>query len=183
MFATPQTITLNPMYGHLTLTQSVTITGPGAAAHGGAQHGRGTPQFRILGVNSGVTAALSALTITGGSLSGGGAGIYRRRPDAGERHRRRNYAFTTSNGGGIFNNGGTLTLTDSTVSGNTGATRRRHLHEQRHGDADQQHRERQHRRLQQRRHQSSYGTVTLVSSTVSGNSAPYFGGGITNSAP
>ena len=52
-------------------------------------------------------------------------------------------------------NSGTLNVTNSTVSGNSGLLRRRHL---------------------------NYGTLTLTNSTVSGNTADYYGGGIFNAA-
>ena len=95
VFATPQTITLSPSLGPLELSNTSTaetITGPAA---GVTVSGGGLT--RVFQVDSGVTAALSGLTITGG--------------------------FTTGNGGGLYNDGGTTTLTGVTVSGNSASGR------------------------------------------------------------
>jgi CSLREA domain-containing protein len=89
VFKTPQTINL--ALGQLELsdkTGKTTIMGPAAGVTvnaGGAS--------RVFQIDSGVTASISGMTITGGHA---------------------NYA-----GGGLANYGGNLTLTDCTVSGNT----------------------------------------------------------------
>ena len=103
------------------LTRNVTIAGPtgGATVRRNASAGA----FRILTVNSGVTANLSNLTIRGGSdASGaGGGGIY----NNGGTTTLANVTVSGNTsgglGGGIYLNGGTVTLTNSTVSGNTGS--------------------------------------------------------------
>ncbi len=108
--------------------------------------------FRVFRVDSGVTAALSGLTISSGSTSGPGGGLA-------------NYGTTTltnctvsgnsaGDGGGLFNNG-TTTLTNCTVSGNSAAAAGGGL--------------------------ANYGMATLTDVTVSGNSAGAGGGGITSS--
>lgn len=94
-------ITLNSVSGTLTLTQNLTIQGPGAgviAVDGGctANCGAGgTPSggVTVFTVNNGVTATISGLTIQHGNAGSG-------------------------NGGGI-NNSGTLTVTNSIVTGNS----------------------------------------------------------------
>ncbi len=91
VFAASQTITL--LEGQLELADTggtETIMGPaaGVTISGGGNS-------RVFQVDSGVTAILSGLIITGGS--------------------------TTGNGGGVYNDGGTVTLTDCTLSGNTAA--------------------------------------------------------------
>ena len=53
-------------------------------------------------------------------------------------------SFSGSGGGILQTSGGTLTLTNVTVSGNTAGVGRRHLQLRWHGDPDQQHRQRQH---------------------------------------
>ena len=63
----------------------------------------------------------------------------------------------TGNGGGLYNNGGTVTLTNCTVSGNSAASAAAALF-------------------------NSGGTATLTNCTVSGNSASYSGGGLYNQA-
>jgi hypothetical protein len=97
VFATPQTITLDPAQGQLTLSRAVTVTGPGSTVLTVARStAGGTPQFRIVEVGGGVTAAINGLTITGGNAG-------------------------ASEGGGIRqDSGSTLTLSDVTVSGNRG---------------------------------------------------------------
>ena len=110
VFATSQTITLTS--GELLITDSVSITGPGAnqlAVNGNAAG-------RVFDITSGINVAISGLTITNGRASNDqGGGIY----NVG--------ALTITDsalsgnsatiGGGIFN-GGTLTITNSTLNGN-----------------------------------------------------------------
>ncbi len=89
VFATQQTITLTG--GQLTLSNTSTaeaITGPAA---GVILSGGGLS--RVFQVGASVTASLSGLTITGGSVSG--------------------------SGGGLYNDGGTVTLTGCTISSNS----------------------------------------------------------------
>ena len=74
----------------LLLTADISITGPGASSLAVS----GNNASRMFEVNAGVTASIARLTIQDGK-----AGYY--------------------NGGGVDNIFGTLTLTDSTVSGNT----------------------------------------------------------------
>ena len=89
VFATAQTITLGGSQLELSDTGGTqTITGPAAGVTISA--GR---QSRVFQVDSGVTASITGLTITGGS--------------------------TATNGGGLYNHG-TATLIDCTVSGNDG---------------------------------------------------------------
>ncbi len=78
MFNTPQTITLGGTQLELTDTTGVTVSGGGLS--------------RVFQVDANVTASISGLTITGGS--------------------------TTANGGGLYNLG-TTTVTDCTVSGDS----------------------------------------------------------------
>ncbi len=123
VFASAQTITLT--LGQLELSDTSgteTITGPTAGvtvSAGGAS--------RVFQVDSGVTASISGLTITGGS---------------------------DINGGGLANYGGTATLTNCTVSGNTAAINGGGLYI------------------------TSSGTTTLTDCTVSGNIAGQNGGGL-----
>src|SRR6516165_8962523 len=102
VFSTPQTITLTG--GQLTLTDTATtnITGPAA----------GVTIYRWwIAINSGASAALSGLTITGGSglFNDGDVTLTN---------------CTVSNnsalyGGGLYNIAGLVTLTNCTVSGNS----------------------------------------------------------------
>ena len=87
LFNTPQTITLTGGSLLLTETATTTITGPGA----NLLSVNGDGKSRVFDID-GASAAISALTITGGSAD---------------------------EGGGLRNEGGTLSLTDATVSGNS----------------------------------------------------------------
>ena len=84
--------------GHLVVDKSVTINGPGAANL--AVDGNGVS--RVFYIGSGRTVTIAGLTITNGNGFG-------------------------SSGGGIYNDHATLTVTNSTLSGNSAAARRRHL--------------------------------------------------------
>jgi len=94
-FSLPANSAINLTSGELLINKSLTITGPGANLLT-VQHviGSGGP-FRIFEISSGVTAAISGLTISGGNP-----------PSSAE-----------TDGGGILN-AGTLTITGVTVSGN-----------------------------------------------------------------
>jgi hypothetical protein len=119
------TITLTN--GSLTLTTNVTIIGPGAnalAIDGGCTgcDPGGSPSggVRVFVVNSGVTASISGLTIRHGNAGNGdsGGGIAN------------NGTLTVTNstisgnssdnGGGLLNSGGTVTVTNTIVAGNSG---------------------------------------------------------------
>ena len=89
VFQTPQTITLGTQLELADTAGATTIDGPAAGLTISAS---GTS--RVLLVDTGVTASLSGLTMTGGNSGGG-------------------------NGGGVYNNGGTLSLSDCTISGNS----------------------------------------------------------------
>jgi parallel beta-helix repeat protein len=107
-----QTITLSD--GDLALSDSggtQTITGPAAGLiiSGGGQS-------RVFQVNGDVTASISGLTISGGSTTGNGGGLYN---DGTTRLNDVTLSGNTATAGaGLWNNG-TLTLTDSTIAGNT----------------------------------------------------------------
>ena len=112
-----QTITLGAT---LVLSETAgpeVIDGPGA----GLVTVSGGGAVSVFEVDSGVTASLSGLTISGGSTAGNGGGLY-------------NYGTTTltnctvsgnsaaESGGGLWNGGSgpaTLTLADCTISGNS----------------------------------------------------------------
>jgi len=112
-----------------TVSRTLTIDGTG---HQVTIDGGGTTG--LFGVNNGVTFAVNALTLTGGNA---GNGV----------------------GGAISNLiGGTVTVTNSTLSGNSSNSG---------GGIFNQ----------------SGGTVTVTNSTLSGNSATYDGGGIYNAGP
>ena len=160
VFKTPQTITLNPALGQLELSDTTgteAIVGPkaGVTVSGGGS-------TRVFQVDSGVTASISGLTITGGNTASNGAGLYNSGTttltDCTISGNTAIGGSVTNEGGGIFNSG-TLTLTNSTISGNKAF----------YGPGPQY---------------SSYGggifnsgLLTVTSSTISGNSAAYLGGG------
>jgi Bacterial Ig-like domain (group 3)/MBG domain (YGX type)/Right handed beta helix region len=148
IFSTPQTITLSGSPLELEDTGGTqTITGPAA---GVTISGAGNS--RVFQVDSGVTASISGLTISGGSIGyGSGAGLA-------------NYGTATladctlsgnsgspySGAAGEFNSStANLTMTDCTVSGNSGF-----------GTGGL----------------ANSGTANLTDCTINGNYAPYNGG-------
>ncbi len=152
----PATITL--LQGQLELSNASNATtiyeGPG---QGGVTIS-GNNASRVFQVDSGVTASISGLTITGGSTSGDGAGL----DNSGGTLTLTGCTISGNSGigflaqgGGINNQGGTVALTNCTVNGNFAAVGG--------GIRDA-------------------GTLTLDDCTVSGNSVSLEGGGIRKSS-
>jgi hypothetical protein len=116
-------------------------------------------QNRVFSIQLGVSATLSGMTITGGSANNGG-GVY----NSGSLTVTDSALSGNSarhRGGGIFNSAGTLTVINSGLSGNSGNIGGGGIY-------------------------SHYGTLTVIDSTLSGNSAPGDGGdggGICSSYP
>ena len=146
VFKTPQTINLTG--GQLELSDTTgTETIVGPTA--GVTVSGGGPS-RVFQVDAGVTASISGLTITGGKPSG--------------------------NGGGLYNDGGNVTLTNCTISGNSAGTNTftaaaPAIQRERHDHADQLHHQRQFRCLRRRRPVRLRGHDDADQRTVSGNSA------------
>ncbi len=151
VFATAQTITLTQGQLELSNTSGTeTIMGPGA---GVTVSGGGIS--RVFQIDSGVTASISGLTISGGSTTESGGGLA-------------NYGTTTltdcalsgnsagNNGGAIDNYAGPVTLTNCTISGNFASSNGGGFN-------------------------NDGGAATLTDCTISGNSAQY-GGGLYNSS-
>ena len=116
-------------------TQTITLTRPPARAERherdrddrgpeGGRDGQRRRRSRVFQVDAGVTASISGLTISGGNAG---------------------------KGGGLYNDGGNVTLTNCTVSGNSATFGWRRPGQLRHGHADQLHRQRQLRRRRRRR--------------------------------
>ena len=165
--------------GDLDITSNVAVSGAGASTttiNGGAID-------RVLHVLSGNTLALTGVTVTNGSTSGNGAGLFNSQGTLtltdstvtanastnGNSGGIYSFLATTTltnstvsdntsqfDGAGLFKVGGEMTLTGSTVSGNAG----------RNGGGIKS---------------DNGGTLTLTNSTVSGNTAE-FGAGINNDA-
>lgn len=154
-----------------TITDSLTITGPGAdqltlnAGHGTDNVPNTGDGFRVLNIDGGANptldVAIHGLTLTGGDIFGfggdlgkGGAILNRERLTVTESKITGNGATT---GGGMYNYFGYVTITSSTFSNN---------HASANGGAAL----------------NRAGQLTVLSSTFSGNSAVVSGGGISNSA-
>ena len=156
----PCTITLTS--GELVIGKSLTIQGPGASqltvSGGGVSRVFFTGRLDI--TPSGFTVTLDGLTVTGGN----GVGAFGSIITGGGIFNNIGTTLTVSNstisgntadlGGGLFNNAGTLTLNNSTVSGNTAIN---------YGGIS-----------------NNNGTMTVTNSTISGNSAISTGGGLGN---
>ena len=159
VFTGGQTITLTSgQLGLSDTTGTTTITGPAA---GVTVHAGGAS--RVFQIDSGATASISGITVTGGSaLSGGGLNN-----DGGNltltdctvsgntAGSRSFYAFGRWGGGGLYNsNSGTSDLVDCTISGNTSYAAR-----------------------QEEAVNNAGGSVTLTNCAITGNVAPSIGGG------
>ena len=139
VFATPQTIILGGTQLALSNTTGTeTITGPAAGVTVSGNHAS-----RVFQVNASVTASISGLTISGGTVTGSGGGrVQQGHGHAHQRHPQRQHR--QHQGGGLASIS-TATLT-------------------------RLHRQRQHRRGQRWWHRWSYGgTMTLTNCTLSGN--------------
>ncbi|MDR9402817.1 MAG: choice-of-anchor Q domain-containing protein, partial [Halothece sp. Uz-M2-17] len=155
-------ITLDEGLGELVIDKAVTIDGGNSDGTPDVTVKRAsdaTADFRIFNIDdeesSAIDVTLDGVKITGGSLSGfgnNGGGIFNR-----ENLTLSNSTITGNSaysGGGI-NNNGTATLSNSTVSSNSAYDDGGGIY-------------------------NTFGTATLSNSTVSGNSADNDGGGISN---
>lgn len=105
----------NPAHRTLELKSDVKIVGPGANAVTIAGGGPGS-NFSVFAVDAGVTAAISGVTITGGTGTFGG-GV----SNSGQTSLT-NCAIegnVAAGGGGIYSTAGSVTLTNCTIAGNT----------------------------------------------------------------
>jgi hypothetical protein len=116
LFSTPQTITLTS--GQLDLSNgTVHITGPAAGVTVS-----GNNASRVFQIDGAVTASISGLTITGGSVSTVGGGIYIDKGTATLTNCTVSGNTANGVGGGIRNYEGTVTLSSCTVQNNTATT-------------------------------------------------------------
>ena len=157
---TPGTITLSS--GQLEVNANVMIDGPGADMLAvDANH-----TSRVFHINSGKTVTISGLTITNGTASGKGGGIYNDHATltVSDCTVSGNSAAGFSGGGGVhneaFNGTATLTISNSTFSGNSAGNGGAIGNNGGNGTA----------------------TLTIKNTTLSGNSASNDGGGIFNFA-
>ena len=135
--------------GDLDVTDELTITGAGARATIVAG-GPAPFDDRIFDNQPGAKTTIGGLSIVGGKSTFVG-GVYNRGDLKLEWVAVKNNT-TSNDGGGIYGNGGSLSITNSTVSGNSAMVA---------GGLRQ-----------------NDGTATIVNSTITGNKADQFGGGI-----
>ena len=134
------------------IATEIEVKGLGASPPRAIVRDGGAPDFRIFHVAEDGILALDTVAISDGLAAGRGGGIFNR-----GRVTLTNSTLSGNSairGGGIDNFYGTVTLTNSTVSGNSANIGGGGIY--------------------------NYGTVTLTNSTVSGNSAASAGGGIYN---
>ena len=114
VFKTPQTITLAGT--QLELTDTIGTETIVGPKKGVTVSGGG--KSRVFQVDSGVTASISGMTIAGGKTAGGGGGLHN---DGGTLTLTNCTVSDSSSvqGGGLYSLNGTTTLTDCTVSGNS----------------------------------------------------------------
>jgi hypothetical protein len=153
--AGPGTIALGSELPHV--TANMTITGPGPATLT-LDGGGSSANFTVLTVASGVTASLTGLSIKNANTQSliNGAGL-----DNSGTLTVANCAFSNDSaefgiGGAINNHGGNLTVTGSTLSGNSASNDGGGLY-------------------------TRNGTVAVTGTTISGNSVAGYGGGVFNS--
>ena len=119
-FSVTGTITLNSALPDLSNTTGLMdIDGPGASSLTVARSSApSTSLFSIFTVSAGAQVAISGLTVTGGDTTGDGGGLYN---DGGTATLTGIAVVGNSAaaGGGLFNFNGTITLTNSTVNGNS----------------------------------------------------------------
>ena len=151
------------MSGTLTVAGNVTITGPASGTpvivdggctvnvSGVCTSGTGVTVFTV---NRGVTVGISNLTIQHGNTAGAGGGIFTYTGGMVTLTNSTLSGNSAFEGGGIQNDG-MMTVTNSTFTGNSATS----------GDGGGI---------------VNYGTVTLTNSTLTGNSAASLGGGIYN---
>jgi CSLREA domain-containing protein len=158
VFNTARTITLAS--GELAITSNLTINGPGANLL--TVSGNNASRVFSISSSSNAIVSISGMTISDGNvvpINGFGGGIFNGTTNTLTVTNSTISGNSALNGGGIRNSTGTLTVTNSTISGNT-ATRL----DTTGGGID------------------NIGTLTLTNSTISGNSAPNgifnMGGGI-----
>ena len=141
----------------LSITSRLTITGSGASTSIIDGNKSVRPDSRVLVIGSGITVNITGVTIRNGGTTAVGGGIFN-----GGTLTLTNSTVSGSaaenDGGGIFNNAGTLTLINSIVSGNNAGVDGGGIRN------------------------DPGGTVTLTNSTVSGNAAGDDAGGIHNVA-
>jgi CSLREA domain-containing protein len=114
VFATPQIIALSSGTElQINNDGALTINGPGF----NLLTVKGTNASRVFSVNAGANAAISGLTISGSNFSGSGAGIANQGGTLSVSNSAISGNASGNLGGGIFNSG-TLTVTNSTILGN-----------------------------------------------------------------
>jgi hypothetical protein len=146
---------INLTSGELLLNKTVTINGPGANLLS-VQRSAGAGNFRIFNITSASgVASISGLTIANGNSAGSnGGGIYNEGATltVGNCTLSGNSTNNSAGGGGLFNNVGTLTVSNSAISGNSAGFGGGGIN-------------------------SFRGTVTIINSTVSGNTVNAGNGG------
>ncbi|MGH7885179.1 MAG: choice-of-anchor Q domain-containing protein, partial [Thermodesulfobacteriota bacterium] len=138
------------------ITSTIIIEGNGSTIQ--RSSAGGTPAFRIIAINGSGDLTLNETTISGGLVNAGGignygGGIYIIDGTLTITNSTISGNTTNDDGGGIYLNDGTVTITNSTISGNTADDEGGGIY-------------------------INDGTVTITNSTISGNSANNDGGGI-----
>lgn len=135
-FGIPGTVTLTSALPELSTSMNITGTTAGAGSAVRRSFDSGVSNFRIINITGGsTTVGIQNLTVSNGFAEG--------------------EAFPANAGGGIFNDGGTLNITNSTISANTADWSGGGIF-------------------------NVAGVVNIVNSTVGINVADSFGGGIAN---
>jgi predicted outer membrane repeat protein len=114
-FQTGLSGTISLTTGELLIAKNLTIAGPGASIVTVS----GNHASRVFDITVPVTVAIAGLTITDGMANGNGSGIYNSSGTVTVTASTLSGNSGASFGGGIFNDFGTVTVTASTLSGNS----------------------------------------------------------------
>ena len=155
-FSLPANSSVTLTSGELLINKNLTISGPGANLLT-IERNASAGDFRIFDITANINVTITGLTIVNGNSPIGG-GIYNNGGTltvASSTISGNQASGSNGYGGGIYNEQGTVNVTNSTIAGNSSYDGGGIFNER--------------------------GTVNVTNSTVSGNSAAYDGGGIYNS--
>src|SRR5205085_3449558 len=108
--------TINLTTGEIAIPTNLTIQGPGANVI--TVNGNNTT--RVFSIPPGLDVNINDLTVTGGRGDFGGGIFHLNSALSLRRVVLAGSTATSGSGGGVYNNAGTLTITDSTIAGNSG---------------------------------------------------------------
>src|SRR5204862_5812681 len=104
--------------GELVIDKNITITGPGPSVLAVSRDSNSMATFRIFHVTPGHTSTIEGLTISGNHANPPGGGVFNEQAALTINNCRLEHNYSEGDGGSILN-GGTLTIRNTIVTGNT----------------------------------------------------------------